>query len=415
MQTSLFAFAYDIVEEGVATVLDRVARAGVEAVLLAVTYHEGRDVFPHARRRRVRYLEPGVTFFSPDPARYRGLAIQPRPSALIADGDPLAELVTASARRGRPVRAWTIFLHHDRVGEHEAFAPRNAFGDPVATDLCPSHEPVRAYARALAADVASRGVETILAEAVHFLPLEHGLHHERYFIPLGPRTRFLLGLCFCDGCRAAARRAGVDGDALQRWTVGQLEAAFERDVDDPPRELQPDEIASLADGELWAYLRVRMETVTKFVRELHEVTRTANVRLAVLEPGGGVKGYADGRPTGDPASSVGWRFGLDLAAVAAACDEIEAMGYAAAVERVAEDIDAYREALGGASLALALRPTRPDSDSVANLAAKVRLAVSRGVRRLDFYHYGLMRLDALDRIAAALVAVRADQRRRRER
>jgi hypothetical protein len=69
---------------------------------------------------------------------------------------------------------------------------------------------------------------------------------------------------------------------------------------------------------------------------------------------------------------------------------------------VDEDLEAYRAAIGGqADLAVALRPTVPDSTTVDDLAAKVLAAIKRGARRLDFYHSRLMRLDALDRNGAA--------------
>ena len=63
---------------------------------------------------------------------------------------------------------------------------------------------MRIYARALAVEVARVGVETIVAESLHYHPLEHGYAHERYFVPLGPRARYLLGLCFCRHCLVAA-------------------------------------------------------------------------------------------------------------------------------------------------------------------------------------------------------------------
>jgi hypothetical protein len=83
---------------------------------------------------------------------------------------------------------------------------------------------------------------------------------------------------------------------------------------------------------------------------------------------------------------------------APACDGIEAIGYAADPERVRRDLDAY----GDAAVSVILRPSTPDCDSPDNLRAKVDLARERGLRRADFYHYGLMRLDALDRIRDAL-------------
>jgi hypothetical protein len=410
LDSSLLLFAYDLREEGIEAVLDNtLGRAGVSSVTMAATYHDGRDIFPHATSRRVRYLEPGVTFFLPDLERYRGLAIQPRPAAITVDGDPLRELVAAADRRGARVGAWTVFMHHDRIGDYVQFAPQSAYGDPVQTDFCPSQPEVRAYATALAADVAGRGVSHILAEAVHFHPLEHGLHHERYFLALKPRTRFLLGLCFCEACESRARVEGVDVLRLRRWVAAEVTAAFDGHATPSADDLFEDETRQLAGGELGAYLDVRERTVTSLTAELREVAASSGVTLAYLEPSGAVKGYADGRPTGPEAVSIAWRFGIDVPALAEATDELEVMAYAAAGDRVDLDLRSYASQLGGnANLSMALRPTEPDCDSVENLVSKLRLARRHGVRRVDFYHYGLMRLDALDRIAAAF-AVAGDQ------
>src|SRR5918995_665560 len=81
METSMLAFASDLHDEGVGTVLDNVQnRAGVNGLTMAVAYHDARDVFPHNPVRKVRYLEGGALFFPPDVARYGDL--QPRVSEL---------------------------------------------------------------------------------------------------------------------------------------------------------------------------------------------------------------------------------------------------------------------------------------------------------------------------------------------
>ena len=77
---------------------------------------------------------------------------------------------------------------------------------------------------------------------------------------------------------------------------------------------------------------------------------------------------------------------------------IEAIGYASDPERIRGDLDAY----DGAAVSVVVRPMPPDCDPAEKLRAKVALARERGLRRADFYHYGLMRLDALDRIRAAV-------------
>ena len=104
----------------------------------------------------------------------------------------------------------------------------------MLTELCPANPDVVAYVRALSGDIARRGVRTIVAESLHYHPLEHGYHHERYFLHLGARTRFLLGLCFCEHCLALSRRRGgrraaaaVAADEIQRVFDGGEDSAEE--------------------------------------------------------------------------------------------------------------------------------------------------------------------------------------------
>jgi hypothetical protein len=136
--------------------------------------------------------------------------------------------------------------------------------------------------------------------------------------------------------------------------------------------------------------------VTSLVAEVAEAA--GEVPFEFIELSGAVKGYATGRPAGAPAPSIAWQLGVDVEGVARACAGIAAIGYAADPERIRGDLDAY----GDAAVSVILRPTTPDCDSEENLRAKVELARERGLRRTDFYHYGFMRLDALDWIRAAV-------------
>ena len=381
MDSSIFCFATDLADEGVETVLDNVERrGGLGGVTVAAAYHEGRDVFPHNPVRKVRFLEGGAVFFQPGRA-LRAARLQPPVSEA---AHALPEVLAAAERRGLAVRAWTVFLHNGALAAaHPECAPENAFGDRYVTELCPAHPDARAYARALASDIAALGVAGICSEALHYLGLEHGYAHERYFVPLGVRVRYLLGLCFCEHCLAAARAAGVDGDAVRRRAREAIEGAFAGDDagGDPERD---------------EYAQVREQIVTSLVAEVAEAA--GETPFEFIELSGAVKGYADGRPTGDPAPSIAWQLGVDVDAVAGACDGIEAIGYAADPERIRSDLDAY----GDTAVSVIFRPSTPDADSAADVRGKVELARERGLGRVDFYHYGLMRLDALDWIRSAL-------------
>jgi hypothetical protein len=409
---SLFTFAHDVVDAGARTIVDDIVdRAGADGVTMAVAYHGARDVFPHGRTARRRYLEPGAVYFRPDPDVYRGSPIKPVVSELVTTRSPLAELVEAAAVRSVQVHGWTVFLHHDRISEVLAGSPRDAFGDVVRTNLCPSHPASRAYARALAEDLTRHGVSTILAESPHFAPLEHGGQHERYLLPLGPRTRFLLGLCFCDACIQRAAGEGIDAGRLRTWVRDRIEEAFDRDVDDPPGDLSRSAIGALAGGDMEGYLRMRERAVTSLATELQGVARSAGVRLAFIDPSGASASIGADPPNEAGAASRSWQWGIDLERLATAVDQIEILAYAPDDGRAIDDVGGYRAVLGkAADIAVALRPTVPDSMTVERLTARIRASLEAGVSRLDFYHYGLMRLDALDRIRIAFEAASEEDR-----
>jgi hypothetical protein len=404
-ETSAYAFASDLADEGVDAVLENVQeRAGLTGISPAFVYHAARDMFPHNPKRKIDFLDRGTFFFPPDRALYDGLRIQPRVSPAALEYDVLGETCRKAAARGLNVHAWTVFLHADRPEENLDCVTQNAFGDRYPTDLCPANPDVREYVRAVVADVARYDVATIIGESLQYHGLEHGNHHERYFIELGARGRFLLGLCFCEHCLARAGEAGVDGQAVQAAVREEIQRVF----DDPPPanepEVERDGLKAIAGGELTAYLDMRAETVATLTAEAAEVAAAAGTRLALMDLSGAVKGYATGRPAGAPAADIAWRVGLDLPKLGRACPELEVLGYAADVDRLRVDLEAYRKQLGEASIGLALRPSLPDCDTSENLAAKVRLARELGIARVDFYHYGFVRLGALDWIRAAVDA-----------
>jgi hypothetical protein len=404
MKTAVFAFPGDLEDEGDDRVLERLReRAGVDGLVLAAAYHAARDLLPHNPRGRVRFLEPGVVHFRPHPARWAGARLVPRPSALAATRDPLREAVAAARDRGLAAHGWMVLLHTDRLGfEHPECAPRNAFGDPYPTDLCPSNPDVRRYAATLAAEVAACAVESVVAESLHFHPWEHGYHHERAFVALSDRARLLLGLCFCDSCRAAAAGRGVDAEAARRAARAELERALEGDAADEPADSLRAE-----GGPLGAYVAARVPTVTSLVADVARAVQEEGSRLTVLDLSGAVKGYASGEPEGGPAAWSAWRLGLDPREVVGAGAALDVLAYARDPERVRADLAAYRELLGrGADLGVVLRPMAPDCDGPENLRAKVEVARAAGAERAGFYHYGLMPLRCLDWIAGAIRPLR---------
>jgi len=402
--SSAYLFARDFLDEGLSTVLDRLQSVGLDGVTMAATYHHARDVFPHNPRQKVGYLEGGVAYFHTDSARYSRIA--PVRSGLPEGKDPLALLSAGAAERGLRTSAWVVVLHNSRLASrYPECAPRTAFGDPLLNSLCPANPEARQYAVALASDVARYGLEAIKLEAVHCGAFDHGNHHERSFVPLSAHIRFLLGLCFCEHCMAAALSARVDAERLRAVCRERLEAVFaSASAESHETEVDDGWLRGLADGELGRYARVRQQTVASLVDEIARAVHAESpaTKVVYLDPCGATLGYASGRPvTERTAVSIGWRDGIDLLAISGVANGLGAIGYYADPVRLDRELRAY--SAFGAPLEVILRPMYPDSVSADQLAEKVAIVRSTGAADLSFYHYGFMRLESLDWIRAALL------------
>jgi hypothetical protein len=400
VRSTVATFVEDFLAEGPDVVAAHIAdRAGASGVSIAAAYHASRDVFPHDPHHRVRYSEPGTVLFHPTGRRYAGLRIQPRVAAVSADRDTFREACAASRERGLDVTGWTVFLHTDRDRELADLAPENAFGDRYLADVCPSRSDVRAYALALAEDVAATGVSVVDAESLHYAPFDHGGHHERSFVPLGETARFLLALCFCSACLGRAADAGVDGAAVRAAVRSSLDAWL---GGAPEPALDRDEIGELAGGQLAGYLASRTACVSALVGEVAAAVRAQGATLRFCDLSGALKGYASGAPSGSAAAATSWTLGVDLPAIAATGTLVGALGYTADAERLRLDLAGYTHLLDGRQFGLTLRPMLPDAPDAANLRAKVVAAREFPVAELSFYHYGLARLEALDWIRESL-------------
>ncbi len=399
--SSAFVFATDLLGEGYDQVLDNLqARGGLGGVSLAATYHDARDVFPHNPKYHVHRHEGDVAWFAPQLQRYEsGLA--PRMAAAAQGADVLQALCDRAGPRGMPVDAWTIFLHNSQLAtEHPDCATRNVYGDPYLTDLCPANPRVRAYCRELAADIARYPVRRLMAESLHYRPLEHGEHHERYLIDLPAQARTLLGLCFCDHCQAVARQGGV--------AIGRLAAAVRA-------ALEPVWLGQLPHGhggplldedaraELAAYVEVRAGVVTELVGEVHQAMAGSGVALSFIDHAGAMSHVMLGTSADDEVTESSRKLGIDLRAVAAACDEIAVLGYVDTPQRLQALLASYAQALGaGSTFSVALRPLVPDCRVEANLASKVAAVLESPATAVAFYHYAMMPLNRLDWIRRAL-------------
>ncbi|NGO14862.1 hypothetical protein G5C60_46570 [Streptomyces sp. HC44] len=404
-ESSVYAFVEDLRGEGPDLVLDRVLGTyGCDGLTVAAAYHRARDVTPHGASR-VTLRRDGVHFLPPADL-FGGLRLQP-PVQPGAEEEPLRALRRSTSERGAGLSGWTVFLHNTTLGlAHPDVTQENCFGDRAApADLCPAHPDVRAYATALARSVARLGVDRVVAESLHFGTFGHGYHHERSFVEFGPLEDFLLGLCFCPFCAERAETAGVDARSARREAERTVSRVLEGAAP-LPGGLSPETLGGQVGESVAAYALSRRETVGSLVASVASGVAEEGSGLVFLDLTGAIKGYGDGLPTGGPAVDEAWRTGIDPAAVAPTVPGYAVLAYARDPARIAEDLTAYRTAVGDdCALRAVLRPGVPDTSSAAHLAEKVGAAAATA-DAVDFYHYGLAPLPVLDRIPSALAHAR---------
>ncbi|MET8155867.1 hypothetical protein ABZT47_05810 [Sphaerisporangium sp. NPDC005289] len=401
MHGSVYVYVEDVRDEGAGRVLDRIAGYGVREVTVAAAYHGARDVTPHGASR-VTVRSDGVHF--PPPADlFTGLRLAP-PVQPGAEREPLAALRSAAAERGMALHGWAVFLHDLTLGlanpdvtVHDCFGGR---GFPAA--LCPAHPDVRLYAVALARATARQGVDSVVAESLHFGGFAQGYQQERCFVPLGPMDEFLFSLCFCTWCMRRATDLGVKAEVAREECARIVGGVLDGD---PPAqgEVTRAALTAYAGPDVVAYARARSETVTSLVSEVSSAVAAEGATLTFLDGTGHRKGYADGLPPAGLAAHDAWQLGVDLVALGDLVPSFGVLAYARDAARVADDVGAYRRSVGNdRELRVVLRPGRPDTDSEERLAAKVRAVRAAGGDAVDFHAYGLVPYSVLDRIPGAL-------------
>jgi hypothetical protein len=406
--STVCVFGTDLLGEGCDAVLDNLQeRAGVGSIALSATYHHARDVFPHNPRFHIYRHEGDVAWFAPETGRYRS-GLQPQMAAAAEGVDVLAQLCERAGRRGMQVDAWTIFLHNSRLAtQHPDCATRNAYGDPYLTDLCPANPRVRSYCRELAGDLSRYPVQRLMAESLHYRPLEHGEHHERYLINLPAEARMLLSLCFCPHCRAAGELAGVEVEALAAAVREALQPVWLGQL--PPGHVHPLLVPTMQ-PELTAYVTARMEVVASLVAEVHEAMTGSGVRLSFIDHAGAMSHVMLGTSADDEVTASCRRLGIDMSAVAAACDEVCALGYVDTRPRLEALLASYATTLPPQTrLSVMLRPLPPDCGDEESFNAKVAAVRASPAKDIGFYHYAMMPLNRLDWIRRALAGESAGQ------
>jgi hypothetical protein len=261
--------------------------------------------------------------------------------------------------------------------------------------LCPVNPAVAAYALGMTRDLASRGINGIRAESLHFHGARHGEHHERFFIELSPITEFLFSLCFCIHCKKNFESQNSDLDALMLKITKLLLAVF--DEKDPwlGKKLDKTTLAEIVGEPILKYLVSREQAVVDLYKQIAEITGKAKISF----------NFVDQTPLLDlnsaDAISNSWQVGVDNAQISQVIDRFEPLIYRRESDQVASLAENYLNNITPQITAI-LRPTYPDCTSAKNLSEKVDSLVGLGISEIDFYLLDTMRKSDLDNIKSAI-------------
>ncbi|MDV6330837.1 hypothetical protein [Asticcacaulis sp. 201] len=358
--------------------VSRVRAIGADEITLAASYHAGKFLQPGDVKARVYFPEDGTVYFRPRKAY--GL-VQPKMSALTTEHDILADLC---ARDDIAVNAWVVLNHNTRLGMlHPELTVRNAFGNGYPYSLCPSQAEVRAYAVTLCSDmVENYRLKSLLLETPGFLTYGHGFHHEFAQVEPNAWLDAMLGLCFCQSCRAGAEQAGIDASGLAHRICAAVDgwlAGAEASSLDHWNENDPD---------LAAYHRFRCQVVTSLVADIRAAV-TPTVRVKVIA-------------TCQRPHATAYLEGHDLTLLDAVSDGLELPLYQSSPEAVLADGRYVLGRVPPSRTSVILRPGYPDMTRESDLTETLDGLEALGLSDFAFYNFGMLREMNLDWLKRAL-------------
>jgi len=404
---SLMIYPWDVVSDGPERVIEIVASLGVDRLAIATAYHSAEVISPRRSDRVSTLAEANTIHFPIRASSFTGLAVPPSRIAR-ENPDLYFSLKRAADAAGISLTGWGIAFHNtDLATDHPEVAIENCFGDTFAHGLCPANPSAQMYAVELFGEISSSGLfDRVLVESLSYLLYGHGHPHELWGARFDPTTRYLLSLCFCTHCSAAAMKRGIDIGLLRVRVSHELHRTWNAET---PVGRDPDdgtEIGSLhmVWPELAAYTRMRNEIVTELAGAVARVIRTNG---AVLDLSAAVWGR--------PAFS-NWMEGVDVAASIAIADSFVLESYYPTAGEVAREID---HTLAAAALsdrgpesiasAITLWPSfHPTKDSFLSKVDAIRGA---GVSKLALYNYGTATAQTLAWVKDAVEMMRGNDDR----
>jgi hypothetical protein len=369
MKFAVWAYPWDLLDEGVENVAERLAAAGIDEINLATNYHAVQAFLPHNPERRT-FFAHASSYFQPGDGYGR---LRPVPNEHLDGDDWVGEIADRLAGTPVSLNSWTIGCHNSRLGmANPDLTLTTAHGDSLAFGLCPSQPEVREYLVALLADLDDSGAfERIELESFdYFYGTGFGWHHQKIHTRLGPLGEFLFGLCFCDACRRTADDAGIDVEGARSTCRETIDVVAEG------------ELSHETDPEGWLgdhpavrdYVAVRTGTLTDLFERFREVVGSTDLGYYV--------GLLDVERS--------WMHGVDLESLADPLSYYTVVAYESDREAALDRLRTADARAPGIPLHAGVMPSHPaiyDEETLEDLVAGL---VEGGAERISFYNYGLM-------------------------
>ena len=378
-RVGLFAYPWDIIDTGVAEFVAHSVQLGVTEVHVTTCYHSGKFLLPRNSRRKVYFPKPGCVYFAPAPGAFRQ-SVTPPVSELAATGW-LDQLGGAAQKQQIQLAAWTVFFHNSSLGQaHPDLTLRNLFGDPYGFALCPSHRRVQDYAVDLCKSIEATGVfAAVDLESMGYLGYVHGYHHEVDAIPLGTLEKFILSLCFCEGCRVTAAQAGIKIDGLRATLERIILQRFKADHaagGDPQNAEQISTLLALI-PEMQAFVSLRCANIASLIARIKVECPKIELNLFTSSF------------VGSPSNI--WMEGIDFLSLRELVDRFVLLAYSSDPDAVNTDLLFCLSLVEDSSkLNLALNLGLPATPSLAGASRIVQFALEQGIGAFAFFNYGFL-------------------------
>jgi hypothetical protein len=228
-----YSYTWDFVDDPAAA--PRAAGLGLDAVVLAASYHATRAGTPLHPDRRIFEAETAACYVPIRESAWRGRRLIPVAPTWDPRGESFGNAHRQLTAEGLSVEAWTVLTHNAALGrEHGDLVVRNAFGDRYPYALCPAFEEVQEYCLTLVQEILASGpVDDLVLESCGPMGFDHvGKHEKTEFAGWDEVRRTLLSLCFCRACESRYAAAGVDSDELARKVRAGVDSASGATVED---------------------------------------------------------------------------------------------------------------------------------------------------------------------------------------